>query len=118
MSDLTIEDTWFVAGMKGTGSNTLVAEDVFVPDAPLSCRCPRAHPATTTRPSTPTRSLYRSSFIPVLALMLAGPQLGLAARRPEHSSIEKAPKRDDLLHDLRRQTDSTAVPDCRSPRRR
>jgi 3-hydroxy-9,10-secoandrosta-1,3,5(10)-triene-9,17-dione monooxygenase len=32
MSELSIEDTWFVAGMKGTGSNTVVAEDVFVPE--------------------------------------------------------------------------------------
>ena len=32
MSELTIEDTWFVAGMKGTGSNTIVAKDVFVPE--------------------------------------------------------------------------------------
>jgi 3-hydroxy-9,10-secoandrosta-1,3,5(10)-triene-9,17-dione monooxygenase len=31
MSELEIEDTWFVAGMRGTGSNTLVAKDVFVP---------------------------------------------------------------------------------------
>ena len=32
ISELEIEDTWFVAGMCGTGSNTLVANDVFVPD--------------------------------------------------------------------------------------
>jgi alkylation response protein AidB-like acyl-CoA dehydrogenase len=31
MSDVTIEDTWFVAGMKGTGSETCVAKDAFVP---------------------------------------------------------------------------------------
>ena len=31
MSDLAIEDTWFVAGMRGTASNTLVASEVFVP---------------------------------------------------------------------------------------
>lgn len=31
MTDLEIEDTWFVAGMCGTGSSTLVAKDVFVP---------------------------------------------------------------------------------------
>jgi alkylation response protein AidB-like acyl-CoA dehydrogenase len=30
MSDLEIEHTWRVAGMKGTGSDTLVAKDVFV----------------------------------------------------------------------------------------
>jgi 3-hydroxy-9,10-secoandrosta-1,3,5(10)-triene-9,17-dione monooxygenase len=32
ISELEIEDTWFVAGMCGTGSNTLVAKDIFVPD--------------------------------------------------------------------------------------
>jgi alkylation response protein AidB-like acyl-CoA dehydrogenase len=32
ISELEIEDTWFVAGMCGTGSNTLVANDVFVLD--------------------------------------------------------------------------------------
>jgi alkylation response protein AidB-like acyl-CoA dehydrogenase len=32
VSELEIEDTWFVAGICGTGSNTLMARDVFVPD--------------------------------------------------------------------------------------
>ena len=32
MRELTIEDTWFVAGMRGPGSNTLVARDVHVPE--------------------------------------------------------------------------------------
>jgi 3-hydroxy-9,10-secoandrosta-1,3,5(10)-triene-9,17-dione monooxygenase len=32
ISELEIEDTWFVAGMCGTGSNTLIAKEVFVPD--------------------------------------------------------------------------------------
>ena len=31
-SDLTIQDTWHTAGMRATGSNTVVAEDVFIPD--------------------------------------------------------------------------------------
>ena len=30
-SDITIDDTWYVAGMSGTASNTMVAENVFVP---------------------------------------------------------------------------------------
>jgi 3-hydroxy-9,10-secoandrosta-1,3,5(10)-triene-9,17-dione monooxygenase len=29
---LSIEDTWDMAGMRGTGSNTVVADEVFVPD--------------------------------------------------------------------------------------
>lgn len=31
MSDVKIEDTWRVSGMKGTGSDTVVAENVFLP---------------------------------------------------------------------------------------
>jgi alkylation response protein AidB-like acyl-CoA dehydrogenase len=31
MSKVTIEDTWFSVGMQGTGSDTIVAKDVFVP---------------------------------------------------------------------------------------
>ena len=53
MSELTIEDTWFVAGMKGTGSNTMVAERVFVPEHRYA-RCPPRSTATTA-PNTPTR---------------------------------------------------------------
>jgi 3-hydroxy-9,10-secoandrosta-1,3,5(10)-triene-9,17-dione monooxygenase len=32
ISELRIEDTWYVAGMCGTGSNTLVADEIFVPN--------------------------------------------------------------------------------------
>jgi alkylation response protein AidB-like acyl-CoA dehydrogenase len=32
MSKITIEDTWFNVGMQGTGSDTCVAKDVFVPE--------------------------------------------------------------------------------------
>jgi len=32
MSEITIKDTWYVTGMQGTGSDTSVATDVFVPD--------------------------------------------------------------------------------------
>ncbi|MFA7555722.1 MAG: acyl-CoA dehydrogenase family protein [Spongiibacteraceae bacterium] len=31
MSEIEIEDTWFMVGMKGTGSETCVAKDIFVP---------------------------------------------------------------------------------------
>ena len=32
VKDATIEDTWFTVGMRGTGSNDFVIEDLFVPD--------------------------------------------------------------------------------------
>jgi two-component flavin-dependent monooxygenase len=31
-ADFTIEDSWFTVGMRGTGSDTLVLSDVFVPE--------------------------------------------------------------------------------------
>jgi alkylation response protein AidB-like acyl-CoA dehydrogenase len=31
-ADLTVDDTWFTLGLRGTGSKDLVAADVFVPD--------------------------------------------------------------------------------------
>ena len=34
-SDLTIKDTWFVTGMQGTGSDTSIATDVFIPEGQM-----------------------------------------------------------------------------------
>ena len=76
MSDLTIRDTWYVAGMRGTGSNTLVAQDVFVP-AHRMFSVPAAIEGRYATEHT-EETLYRSAFIPVLALVLVGPLVGLA----------------------------------------
>lgn len=35
MSAMTIEDTWFVSGMQGTGSDTAIAKDVFIPEGQM-----------------------------------------------------------------------------------
>ena len=75
MSELTIEDTWFVAGMKGTGSNTIVADRVFVPDhryASVPAGDQRALPHRAHR-----RGALSLGALPVLALILVGPLLGL-----------------------------------------
>ena len=61
--------------MRGSGSNTVVAEDVFVP-AHRTMSIPgilSGHPPTPYKDEV----LYRGSFIPVAALILVGPQLGL-----------------------------------------
>ncbi len=89
-SDVSVEDTWFVAGMKGTGSNTIVAEEIFVPEH----RVMSVPGLIVGNPPTPhtDEALYRSAFIPVAALILIGPQLGLAQAALDFV-IEKAPKR-------------------------
>ena len=74
-TDLEIEDSWFVAGMRGTASNCLIAENAFVPEhRMLSVPAAIGGEFATERGD---EALYRSAFIPVLALVLAGPQLGL-----------------------------------------
>lgn len=104
-SDYTIEDTWFVAGMKGTGSNTIVAQDVFVPEhrlVPVPRAIDNEYPT-----EHKDEVLYRSSFIPLLTLILVGPQLGLG-RAALKFVIEKAPRRGITYTKFERQIDSTA----------
>lgn len=103
MSELTIEESWFVAGMKGSGSNTIVAEDVFVPEY----RAMSVPGAMAGQLGTPYKeeTLYRSSFIPVSALILAGPQLGLCSRALDYT-LEMAPNRRIAYTVYARQTDS------------
>jgi 3-hydroxy-9,10-secoandrosta-1,3,5(10)-triene-9,17-dione monooxygenase len=90
MHDLRIEDTWFTAGMRGTGSNTLVATDVFVPSYRIFS-VPRAIEGEYATPFK-DEPLYRSAFIPILSLILVGPQLGMA-RAALETVLEQVPKR-------------------------
>jgi alkylation response protein AidB-like acyl-CoA dehydrogenase len=80
-TDLSIEETWFVAGMSSTGSNCLTAADVFVPEHRIMSGLQALggqYPA-----ERADETLYRSAFIPVLALVLAGPQLGMGRKALE-----------------------------------
>lgn len=105
MSELTIEDTWYVVGMQGTGSNTLVAEDVFIPEHRVGSVSKMIHGET----ATPFKgeAMYRSAFIPVAALVLTGPQLGLCQRALDYV-IEKAPSRGVSYTFYDRQADSAS----------
>jgi alkylation response protein AidB-like acyl-CoA dehydrogenase len=105
MSELSIEDTWFVAGMKGTGSNTVVAEDVFVPEhryMSMMAGFQGIYPTEHT-----DEALYRAAFMPFAALILVGPLLGLG-RAALKLAIEKAPKRAVSYTRLATQAESTA----------
>jgi 3-hydroxy-9,10-secoandrosta-1,3,5(10)-triene-9,17-dione monooxygenase len=75
-SDISIEETWYVAGMKSTGSNTLVVDDVFVPDHrifPLTAAIEGKYPGSGVNPE----ASYLPAFVPALALQLVGPHLGM-----------------------------------------
>ena len=76
MSDLAIEDTWFMAGMKGTGSNTIVAKDVFVPEHRFLPYPPAFQGQYRTEHLD--EAVYRAALVPVTVLILIGSQLGIA----------------------------------------
>ncbi|KKC26655.1 hypothetical protein WP12_06805 [Sphingomonas sp. SRS2] len=75
MADLSLKDSWFVAGMRASASNTLVANNVFVPDHRIQL-FERMGDEDYLREASDEASDY-ASFIPVAALVLCGAQLGL-----------------------------------------
>ncbi len=76
MSDLSIDKTWNVVGMKGTGSNTLVADEIFIPDHRIMSVTKATKGQYLTEHSD--EPLYRSAFTPVLLLVLTCAQVGMA----------------------------------------
>ncbi len=77
ISEFEIEDTWFVAGMCGTGSNTLVAKDVFVPDhRVLSMTKISKGESSARRHSGEPSDSY--AFIAATALIGLSPVIGIA----------------------------------------
>ncbi|MFM9888426.1 MAG: acyl-CoA dehydrogenase family protein [Burkholderiales bacterium] len=103
--ELTIEDTWFTTGMRGTSSNCMVANEVFIPNnrmLSVSSALKGVYP-------TPDKSeaLYRSTFGAFLPLNLTGPLLGLGRAALRHV-IETAPKRGIATTVFKKQTDSSA----------
>lgn len=73
-ADFRIEDTWYVAGMRSSGSNTIIAEDVFVPEHRYTSMLPMITGGYLA--DHPDAPLYRSALAPMLVMVLVGPQLG------------------------------------------
>ncbi len=103
--DLELEDTWFVAGMKSTGSNCLIANDVFVPEHRI-VSVPKTVAGSYATEHT-EETLYRSAFVPLLSLVLAGPQLGMG-RKALEIVREKAAKKPISYTFYTAQADSVA----------
>jgi 3-hydroxy-9,10-secoandrosta-1,3,5(10)-triene-9,17-dione monooxygenase len=90
MRDLRVEDTWFIVGMRGTGSNTVVADKVFVPQYRVmpfmaAVNGERLAPHA-------DEPLYRSSVSGVLQVFLLGSLIG-GAQTALSYVLGKAPKR-------------------------
>lgn len=76
-ADYTIIDTWFVTGLRGTGSKDVEMQDVFVPahrTLPLSAIAGGPTPGSAVNPAP----LYQLPALGLFAFVVAGVSLGIA----------------------------------------
>ncbi|MFC4057211.1 acyl-CoA dehydrogenase family protein [Planomonospora corallina] len=91
MSDLQIVDDWHTSGLRGTGSVTTIAEDVFVPNArvlPLPAVL-QGESASALNAGSP---IYGAPLLPVASASSVGTVLGLANAAKE-AFFERLPGR-------------------------
>jgi 3-hydroxy-9,10-secoandrosta-1,3,5(10)-triene-9,17-dione monooxygenase len=77
VSELKQDDTWYCAGLRASGSNTAVLDNVFVPEhrsVSFSALREGASPGSKVN----ANPIYRTPFIAVHSYALLGPVLGLA----------------------------------------
>lgn len=72
--DVRIKDTWHVTGMRGTGSNTVIADRVLVPTRRTMPYAPLVRGQL--RGPAGVNHLYRSSFSGLLSVGLLAPHIG------------------------------------------
>ena len=102
-AQLQLEDTWHTVGMRGTGSNTYLAEDVLVPEH----RCIPMADVSEGLPSS-DEPMRRLPFAPAANLALIGPLLGIG-RAALAMTIDKAPSKAMHHTFFARQSDSVGV---------
>jgi 3-hydroxy-9,10-secoandrosta-1,3,5(10)-triene-9,17-dione monooxygenase len=71
------EDTWYCSGLRASGSNTVIAEEVFVPEH-RTVSFSTLRDARSPGSKINTNPIYRTPFIAVHTYALLGPVLGLA----------------------------------------
>ena len=82
ISAVSVEDVWHTDGMRATGSNDVVATDVFVPEHRL-VKVTDIYAGTAPGAGLHDSATYRWPMVPALALLAAMPALGSAERVTE-----------------------------------
>lgn len=77
VSDIRILDDWNTVGLRGTGSNSVSASEIFVPNSMLY-DIPAAMSGTLVSPKLENHALYRVPMVSLFATKLAFTALGIA----------------------------------------
>ncbi|MFJ4634050.1 acyl-CoA dehydrogenase family protein [Streptomyces sp. NPDC088847] len=104
-SEMKLEQTWRTVGMRGTGSDTWIANDVFVPEHRVISM---GQLAKGTWPIPTDEVMYRLPLVPLTSLPLLGPLLGIG-RAALNFVIEKAPAKGMHHTFFTRQCDSVGA---------
>lgn len=102
--DLEYRESWYVAGLKSTASNSFLADDIFVPEHRVMRVTPAIegeYPGVDESSEAP----YKAAFVPVLEAQLLGAHLGMGQRVLELVRSE-APKKGIAYTTYERQSDS------------
>jgi 3-hydroxy-9,10-secoandrosta-1,3,5(10)-triene-9,17-dione monooxygenase len=102
LADATIQDTWHVAGLKGTGSNTVVFKDAFVPLHRVVPPGPPGQPPGKKHVGEPSDYF---ALLPHLRSVMLGVLVGMAEAALELVTAS-APKRGIVYTTYARQSDS------------
>ena len=78
INEVVIKDDWDVTGLRGSGSNSVVAQDVFVPEHRFLSMAGAIRGESPGRRQHGQSRLYESAIIPVLSLCLVPAALGVA----------------------------------------
>lgn len=108
VGDVTIKDTWYTVGMRGTGSNAIAAQEIFVPEhRAVGLLGPEGF-IDQRITNDESEVLYRVKLGSMASLAEVGTQLGLGVAALE-TALEQISKRKISYTIYERQTDATAT---------
>lgn len=91
ISELEIVDDWYTAGLRGSGSVTTIARDLFVPDERVLPMGPVLQGIHRSKLNA-NKPIYRAPFMPTACATVSAPALGLA-KAAKDAFFERLPNR-------------------------
>lgn len=105
MSDFEVIDDWHSSGMRGSGSVTTVARDVFVPESRILPMMPVLLEGRHLSQVNSSSKLWQIPFLPWASAMTTGTHLGLA-RAAYATFMERLPDRKITYTEYEHQSDA------------